>query len=181
MDPEAFVWLLFLVIWIVSGIVRGIKQVAAQRPGQHPHPGEGERAEQGPRRPERPLPDDDPMVQLLRQLGGEVEVRPHEPPREQERPAEPRAPRQVPPPPPVSRPVPQVASMRSQTVPAVPDVSAPFVPMATGISLGRGASRGRSALARKLRRDLSRPDSLRKAVLLQEILGKPPGLKNLGR
>lgn len=194
MDAEAIVWLIFIAIWFISGVVRQIKQVSSQRPGQEGQPqptGQSSREMRGEpdRRPaDRPkpaLPDDDPMVQLLRKLGGEVEVRPQEAPREtRQQPA--RSPMPAPPPAPPAPPV-QVSATIDRSRPAkvarrpkitelaaIPKMKQPHV--VPTVSSGGGPA---TALARALRRDLRQPDSVRKAIMLQEILGKPPGLQGL--
>ena len=198
MDAEAIVWLIFIAIWFISGVIQQIKKVATQRPGQEgqPQPGqEGQlqgrqeaRGEADRRSRERPqtLPDDDPMVQLLRKLGGEVEVRPQEPPREtRQQPVRP-APPPAPPAPPAqapawvgldrSRPARPAKRPKVAEQAAIPEMKLP--PIVPTVSKGGGPA---TALARSIQRDLRRPDSVRKAILLQEILGKPPGLQGLRR
>lgn len=188
MDAEAIVWLIFIAIWFISGVIRQIKQVASQRPGQEGPGLEGqEQARSAQERQER-LPEDDPMVQLLRKLGGEVEVRPQEPPREQR--PQPMRTRTAPPPPPapplraqqssasIDRSRPLKVARRPRIAQQASIAEKKVSPIAPAVSTGGGPP---VALARNLRRDLRRPDSLQKAILLQEILGKPPGLQGLRR
>lgn len=193
MDAEAIVWLIFIAIWFISGVVRQIKQVASKRPGQQrpgqERPGqEGQQQARSTQERQERLPEDDPMVQLLRKLGGEVEVRPQEPPQERRpQPMRTRTPSPPPPAPPVrvqqssasidrSRPAKVARRPKIAQQAAIPEMKLP--PIVPAVSTGGGPP---VALARNLRRDLRRPDSLKKAVLLQEILGKPPGLQGLRR
>lgn len=178
MDPEAIVWLIFVAIWFIGSIVKQIKNVAEQRPGQSQEE-DPARARERPQ-PARQPADDDPMIKLLRQLGGEVEVRPQEPPR-QSRPAlqppRPQLPRSQPP-----RLQPATTTARSASRPkvakmaSIPEMDLPPLPE-TGQAVRTGSSGGSSAMARSLRRQLRRPSSARKAILLQEILGKPVALQ----
>ena len=189
---EAIVWLVFIAIWFISGVVKSIKQVSDQRPGQQPGPTQEQPQPQRPQparqrpQPARQPDGEDPMIRLLRQLSGETEVQPEQTPRESPRqpsyqPPTPR--KQAPPPTPRliaqadrSRPV-QARDVSVAKTPPVPRVALP--PRAKIASPLVSHSHGASAMARSLSRDLRNPGSVRKAILLQEILGKPLGLQGL--
>jgi hypothetical protein len=168
MDAEAIVWLVFIGIWFIGGILKQIKQVKEQRPGQ---PGTEHRA---PRETNRPAPqaeDDDPMIQLLRQLGGQVETRPQKPP-PPPRPAPPKA-----------VPMAQQVRLAREARAEAASTKAAKKAAISGRklqSMAAAAARPRvrgGVLARDVRRQLRNPQSARRAILLQEILGKPPGLE----
>lgn len=170
MSAEAVVWLIFIAIWFISGIVKQIRQVAKQRPGQ---PG----AEPAGRQTDRSADADDPMIQLLRQLGGETEVQPQEPPREYRPAPEPRrvgdtliqAEARARPP----QPSRTTARTKVAAAAKIPEMDLPPLP-----SVGQPVPRRRgSALGREIRRQLRRRESARRAILLREILGPAPGLK----
>ncbi|MEM9553255.1 MAG: hypothetical protein AAGC60_03280 [Acidobacteriota bacterium] len=104
MDLEALVWLIFIVIWLLGGVVKQFARLAANRPGQQP-PGEGEAeleieawepepergfarrdAAEQPIQPPAPPADRPPEMppllgELMKQLGVEVEAVPEERPR----------------------------------------------------------------------------------------------------
>ncbi len=91
MDGEAIGWLLFLAVWFISSVVQQIRKMGKNVPGQGEPPPQERQVQPPPipreqARPSTPLPppilnpSQDPIRELMRQLGVEVPTEPVERP-----------------------------------------------------------------------------------------------------